>query len=49
MKINEKLYIVVAGGRFANDYGYQLNSVELLDTEFPQNVKRRSPEHKFLR
>ena len=37
MKINEKLYIVVAGGRFANDYGYQLNSVELLDTEFPQN------------
>ena len=47
MKINGKLFIVVAGGRIANDYGpdynhhgrhgrkYQLNSVELLDTEYP--------------
>ena len=36
MKINGKLFIVVAGGRTDNEYGFQLNSVELLDTEFPQ-------------
>ena len=36
IKINEKRFIVVAGGRTDNDYGYQLNSVELLDTEFPE-------------
>ena len=40
MLINGKLFIVVAGGRIASDYGrhgknYQLNSVELLDTEYP--------------